>query len=71
MVRHLTLNTQFAYSPYCSLYIFQDADKENLLNNQELLQKVIISFILMTSICDSEVIWKEKLAASHSLGPKD
>ena len=48
MVRHLTLNTQFVYSLYCSLYIFQDADKENLLNNQELLQKVIISFVPLT-----------------------
>ena len=30
--------------------------KENLLNNQELLQLVIISHILMTSMCDSGVI---------------
>ena len=28
---------QYAYSPYCSLYISQGADKENLFNNQELL----------------------------------
>ena len=28
---------QFSYSPYCSLYISQGADKENLFNNQELL----------------------------------
>ena len=28
---------QYAYSPYCSLYISYGTDKENLLNNQELL----------------------------------
>ena len=28
---------QYAYSPYCSLYISKEADKENLCNNQELL----------------------------------
>ena len=27
---------QYVYSPYCSPYISQGADKENLLNNQEL-----------------------------------
>ena len=30
--------THCAYSPYCSLYISQGADKENLFNNQELLK---------------------------------
>ena len=34
---------QYAYS----------ADKENLLNNQELLKLVIIFFILMTLMCNS------------------
>ena len=28
---------QYAYSPYCSLYISKEADKENLFHNQELL----------------------------------
>ena len=28
---------QYACSPYCSLYMVLSADKENLLNNQELL----------------------------------
>ena len=28
------------------------ADKENLFNNQELLKLAIISFILMTLMCD-------------------
>ena len=32
----LTLH-QYAYSPYCSLYISLGANKENLSNNQELL----------------------------------
>ena len=35
---------RYAFSPYCSLYIFQGADKENLFINQKL---VIISFILV------------------------
>ena len=28
---------QYTYSTYCYPYISQDADKENLINNQELL----------------------------------
>ena len=48
---------QYAYSPYCSLYISQGADKENLFNNQELLLLEIISFILITLMCDSGVIF--------------
>ena len=47
----LTLH-QYAYSPYCSLYISLGANKENLSNNQELLYLVIISFILMTLMFD-------------------
>ena len=42
----------YAYSPYCSLYIFYGAVKENLFNNQEVLYLVIIFFILMTLMCD-------------------
>ena len=35
-------------------------DRENLFNNQELLQLVIISFILMTLMPDSGVtLWEE------------
>ena len=41
----------------CSLHIFRGADKENLFKNQELLQLVIISFILVTLMFDSGVIW--------------
>ena len=41
------------HGPSCSLdkfkYIFWSHDKENLLNNQELLQLMIISFILVIS----------------------
>ena len=47
---------QNTYSPYCSLYISLCASKENLFNNQEVLQLIIISFILMTLMCDSGVI---------------
>ena len=32
----LTPKTQYAYSPYCSLYISLGTDKENLFYNQEL-----------------------------------
>ena len=49
-------NHQFTYSPYCSPYISHDADKENSSNDQELLQLVIILFILMTLMFDSGVI---------------
>ena len=49
-----------AYSPYCSLYIFQGANKENVSLNQELLELVIISFILVTLMFDLGVIlWGE------------
>ena len=39
---------QYAYSPYCSLYISYCAGKENLFNNQEFLQLIIISFVIVT-----------------------
>ena len=49
-----------SYSPYCSLYIFQGANKENVSHNQELLELVIISFILVTLMFDLGVIlWGE------------
>ena len=47
---------QCAYSPYCSLYISLGAYKEILFHNQVFLQLVIISFIPLTLMCDSEVI---------------
>ena len=40
----------------CSLYISKRADKENLFANQKVPSLVIISFILMTFMCDSGVI---------------
>ena len=40
----------YIFSPYCSLYICYSTDEENLLNNQEPLKLVIISFILMTPV---------------------
>ena len=47
---------QYAYSPYCFIYISYGACKENLFENQTLLQSVIICFILLTLMFDSGVI---------------
>ena len=44
------------------------ADKENLLNNQELIKLVIISFNVVTEMFESGVYCKGKLDASHSKG---
>ena len=65
-----SLTPQYAYSPYCSLYISYCAGKENLFNNQEFLQLIVISFVLVTWMFDSEVILKDKLNACHSQGLK-
>ena len=43
-----TYRDQYTYSPYCSLYISQGADKENLFHNQQFLKLKIISFTLVT-----------------------
>ena len=57
-----TLNSPFMpkhyylYSPYCSLYIFFDTDKENLLDNQELLKLVITLFLLVMVTLDSGLL---------------
>ena len=61
-----SLQHLYAYSPHCSLYIFQGANKENLVNNQGVLKLVIISCILMTFNFDSGAMGREKLDASHS-----
>ena len=37
------------------------ADKENLYNNQEFLWLLIISYVLITLMCDSGRYFKEKL----------
>ena len=47
---------QYAYSPYCSLYIFKGRDKENAFNNQERPSFVINYLIHATLMCDSGVI---------------
>ena len=44
----LYILTSVSVFPSCSLLISQGADKENLLNNQELFLLVIISFILLS-----------------------
>ena len=51
----LTLDAPYhqrKYTLYSSLYISLGADKENLINNLELLSMVIISYILMTLLFD-------------------
>ena len=55
----LTLDAPYhqrKYTLYSSLYVSLGADKENLINNLELLSMVIISYILMTLLFDSELI---------------
>ena len=68
----LTPYDQYSCSPYCSLYISLGADMENLFSNQKLLLLLIITFILVTFILDSGVIFffQEKLDAYHSQGSK-
>ena len=46
----------FANFGPASLFIFKGVDRENFFSNQELFLLQIVSFILMTSMCDSEVI---------------
>ena len=50
------------------LYFSYDTEKESLFDNQELLNVVIISSILITFSFDSRVKCKEKIEASHSWG---
>lgn len=55
-----SLHIQYAHSLLCSLYISLDADKKNLFNSQEHLSLVIISFVLVTLMCDlGVVVWGE------------
>ena len=46
----------FANFGPASQFIFKGADRENFFSNQELSLLQIVSFILMTFMCDSEVI---------------
>ena len=67
MSEPFTPQHQYAYSPYCSLYIPWCAGKENLFNNQEFLRLIIISFIIMTLMLDlGMILAKLKLDTSHS-----
>ena len=52
----LTSWNQYPYSPYCSHRILKGTDKENLFKSQELLLLLIFLLILVTTMCDSEVI---------------
>ena len=57
-----TLNSPFMckhynlYSPYSSLDIFFGTDKENLLDNQELLKLIITLFLLVMVTLDSGLL---------------
>lgn len=63
----LTLQHQYATPPYCSLYITYRADKDNLLNNRELLWLLIVSLILLILVFDSGMIlWEEIKCSSRS-----
>ena len=50
------LEHYYLYSPYSSLYIFFDTDKENLLDNQELLKLIITLFLLVMVTLDSGLL---------------
>ena len=53
------------------LYTFPNVlAKENLFNNQEVLQLIIISFILMTLMLDSWMILKGEIKCQSLLGIK-
>ena len=61
------LTLVFIFSTLVS-YIPYDTDKENLLDNQELLKLMIISFILVTSTFDSWVILWGEIRSQSLLG---
>ena len=61
---------QHAHSPYCFPYNSYGADKENLSINLENIQLVIISFILMTLMCDAGVIKLGELRCQSLSGLK-
>ena len=61
---------QHAHSPYCFLYNSYGADKENLSINLENIQLVIISFIVMTLLCDAGVILLGELRCQSLSGLK-
>lgn len=73
ILKNTNTSNQYAYSPFCFPYLSSGADRENLIYNQELLQSVIISFILVALIkCLIQGLYcEEKLDASHSEGSKD
>ena len=48
--------SQYAYTPYRSLYFPHGYNEENLPDNQELLKLMIISFVLMVITFDLAVI---------------
>ena len=54
--KHFKPQHQYAYSPLCSSYISHGTEEETLFHNRQLLQQVIISFILATVMCDPGVI---------------
>ena len=69
MLTLCTLTSVCIFSILFSIH-FLGADKENLFNNQELLQLVIIFCILVTSMCDSVVIQQGEIRCLSLLGCK-
>ena len=57
-INHLTVRNKNNVFLFCSQYISLCAGRENLFNNQEVLQFIIIAFILVTLMFDSGVILK-------------
>ena len=77
-IRHLPLYVINPLQPNISMHILHTVlytfpkvlDKENLSNKQELLQLVIISFILMTFMCDLGVKLQGEIRCELFLGVK-
>ena len=69
MLTLCTLTSVCTFSILFSIH-FLGADKENLFNNQELLQLVIIFCILVTLMCDSGVIQRGEIRCLSSWGVK-
>ena len=59
---------QYAYSPYCSLYISLGADKENLFNNQSFFSWWSFTLFLWPYFLIQGWYYIKKLEASHSYG---
>ena len=57
---------QYSYSPYCTLYKYYGADKENLSNNQEFFSWWLFPLFSWENCVIQWWYCKEKIDASHS-----